>query len=100
VQFQFREDEVTKAIQEVQIALFLLAFSRCIFADLFFGYQQTIDAHLKDKNYEEEKVPQWINDICEDCVFKLVQLNKPFKYFGTLSYFFDSSIIVQIMHRH
>ena len=46
---------------------------------------QTIDSHLKDKNYEEEKVPQWINDICEDCVAKLVQLNKPFKYCGALA---------------
>ena len=57
--------------------------------------QETIDAHLKDKNYEESKVPQWINDICEDCVFKLVQLNKPFKYLGALFSKILSSNVLQ-----
>ncbi len=41
-----------------------------------------VDSHLKDKPYDEERVPQWINDICEDVTFRLVQLQKPFKYMG------------------
>jgi hypothetical protein len=26
---------------------------------------QLVDDYLKDKNYDEDKVPQWVNDICE-----------------------------------
>ena len=29
------------------------------------GGEQLVDDYLKDKTYDEDKVAQWINDICE-----------------------------------
>ena len=39
-----------------------------------------IEQHLKDELFDENKVPQWINSICEGCVSGLGDLKKPFKY--------------------
>merc|ERR1719188_543839 len=43
----------------------------------------TMDGHLKDKLYDEEQVPHWINFICESLVTKLNDTKKPFKYIVT-----------------
>jgi len=39
-----------------------------------------IESHLKEKNYDESMVPEWIDAICADCMEGLSDLNKPFKY--------------------
>ena len=39
-----------------------------------------IEAVLKDKVYEEAKVPIWVDQICDKCMQSLTELNKPFKY--------------------
>ena len=45
---------------------------------------ETLDTYLRDKSkYEEEKVPQWVNDICEQILQKLIGHKKPFKYVVT-----------------
>lgn len=41
-----------------------------------------IDAHLKDQQYDENRVAHWTNYILEDIMQGLAQLNKPFKYIG------------------
>jgi hypothetical protein len=40
---------------------------------------------LRDAVYDEAKVPQWINDICEDTIRKLCDGCKPYKYIGMAS---------------
>lgn len=37
---------------------------------------------LKDKVYDEAKVPIWVDQICDKCMQSLTELNKPFKYIG------------------
>ena len=59
-QLAFKEDEVTKIVNDV------------------------IDLFLKDRTYDEGKVPQWINQICEEAMYRLALLKKPFKYIGRL----------------
>lgn len=44
---------------------------------------QAIDAHLNNQTYAEDKVPGWINRICEDVMEGLADLKKPFKYICT-----------------
>ena len=39
---------------------------------------------LKNKDYDESKVDQWINDICENTIEFLYEFNLPFKYVGAL----------------
>ena len=39
-----------------------------------------IETHLKNEKYEEARVSQWINDICELVIAKLHSSKKPFKY--------------------
>lgn len=41
---------------------------------------QCIESHLKDKTYDDAKVAGWVNGICEDAVYGLIELGKPFKY--------------------
>ena len=41
---------------------------------------QCIETVLKDKQYEEAKVPLWVDLICDGCMKSLTELNKPFKY--------------------
>lgn len=55
----FKEDEVGKIVNDV------------------------IDLYLKDRNYEEIKVPQWTNQILEELDIRLCALKKPFKYVST-----------------
>jgi dynein light chain Tctex-type 1 len=45
--------------------------------------REVIERHLKGKSYAEEKVAQWINDICESCLEELYAPKKPFKYVVT-----------------
>eukprot|EP00455_Lapot_gusevi_P009349 TRINITY_DN1417_c0_g1_i3.p1 TRINITY_DN1417_c0_g1~~TRINITY_DN1417_c0_g1_i3.p1 ORF type:complete len:126 (+),score=14.65 TRINITY_DN1417_c0_g1_i3:73-450(+) len=45
--------------------------------------QISVEEVLKDKSYEEDKVAQWINDICEQCMQRLCESKKPFKYVVT-----------------
>ena len=53
--------------------------------DLFCGLlSQAIESHLKEKNYDESLVPEWIDMICADCMKGLSDLNKPFKYIGAV----------------
>ncbi|EPR63867.1 Tctex-1 family protein [Toxoplasma gondii TgCatPRC2] len=35
---------------------------------------------LQDVEYDEGVVSQWVNNICEECSRRLVELKKPFKY--------------------
>jgi len=42
--------------------------------------KEILDEKLKDKEYDELLVPQWINDICEACMEELFNSRKPFKY--------------------
>lgn len=42
--------------------------------------QETVEAELGPKQYEEKEVPHWINRINELLVEKLVQQQKPYKY--------------------
>lgn len=37
---------------------------------------------LKDTPFVEEKVPHWIDQVCESTMKSLVELQKPFKYIG------------------
>lgn len=41
-----------------------------------------VEGFLKDVNYDENKVDLWVNQICEACSRKFVDLRKPFKYLG------------------
>ena len=43
---------------------------------------QAIEGILTNMVYDETKVPQWINQICEKIMENLVELEKPFKYIG------------------
>jgi len=40
---------------------------------------------LKNESYDDVKVAQWVNDICEASIEKLAALKKPFKYAGKRS---------------
>lgn len=44
---------------------------------------QCIETHLKDKTFDDTKVAGWVNSICEDAMYGLIELGKPFKYIGT-----------------
>jgi hypothetical protein len=44
---------------------------------------QAIESVLNNEVYDEYKVSQWVDSICEGCMKGLVELNKPFKYVGT-----------------
>eukprot|EP00811_Abedinium_folium_P019233 NODE_28175_length_486_cov_8.175487.p2 GENE.NODE_28175_length_486_cov_8.175487~~NODE_28175_length_486_cov_8.175487.p2 ORF type:complete len:118 (+),score=31.28 NODE_28175_length_486_cov_8.175487:29-382(+) len=44
---------------------------------------ETLDEALKDVTYDEDKVPHWINHICETVMEKLNEPKKPFKYVVT-----------------
>jgi hypothetical protein len=46
--------------------------------------REVIELHLKNEEYKEEKVAQWINNICESCMEELSAPKKPFKYLGIL----------------
>lgn len=39
-----------------------------------------IETHLKNNDYHEDKVAQWVSNICEDTVMELYITHKPFKY--------------------
>eukprot|EP00753_Platysulcus_tardus_P015667 PLAT5188.1.p1 GENE.PLAT5188.1~~PLAT5188.1.p1 ORF type:complete len:122 (+),score=19.98 PLAT5188.1:69-434(+) len=41
---------------------------------------QSIESHIRHEEYDEEMVPQWINDICETLMKELSEQRKPFKY--------------------
>ena len=43
---------------------------------------QVIESVLKSEVYDDTKVEQWVNDICEASIEKLYALKKPFKYIG------------------
>mmetsp|Transcript_8772 Transcript_8772/g.11582 ORF Transcript_8772/g.11582 Transcript_8772/m.11582 type:complete len:122 (-) Transcript_8772:71-436(-) len=44
---------------------------------------KVVDELLSDSVYEESKVPQWIESICEKCMDELAQMQRPFKYIVT-----------------
>jgi len=44
---------------------------------------QAIEQHLKNLDFDEKRVNQWVNDICETTTEKLFSLKKPFKYIVT-----------------
>eukprot|EP00831_Metopus_contortus_P007151 TRINITY_DN12734_c0_g1_i5.p1 TRINITY_DN12734_c0_g1~~TRINITY_DN12734_c0_g1_i5.p1 ORF type:complete len:156 (+),score=33.61 TRINITY_DN12734_c0_g1_i5:664-1131(+) len=44
-----------------------------------------IEGQIKDCQYDEKKVPQWISNICENCLEKLNAMKKPYKYLVTCS---------------
>lgn len=58
-QYEFQEEFVNKKVTEV------------------------IETHLKNAEYDESKVPQWISNICESCMEELYAPKKPFKYVVT-----------------
>ena len=39
-----------------------------------------IDSVLKNQEYDQKQVPQWIDDICANSMEELVKLQKPYKY--------------------
>ncbi len=41
---------------------------------------------LGNASYQHTKVPQWTNNIVEQCLKRLSSLNKPFKYVGNISF--------------
>merc|ERR1712224_726345 len=43
----------------------------------------TLDGYLRDKKYEEELVPHWVNYVCETVMAKLIGHKKPFKFVVT-----------------
>lgn len=43
-----------------------------------------IESVLKDKLYNDSSVPRWIDEICSKVMKDLIEMNKPFKYLGTL----------------
>mmetsp|Transcript_13548 Transcript_13548/g.31193 ORF Transcript_13548/g.31193 Transcript_13548/m.31193 type:complete len:111 (-) Transcript_13548:168-500(-) len=45
--------------------------------------KETIDLVLHETSYNHTKVGQWTNDIVEECLKRLIGLNKPFKYIVT-----------------
>mgnify|MGYP002351130725 CR=1 FL=1 len=45
--------------------------------------REIIEDKLSGKDYDEQLVPQWINDICESCMEELCAPRKPFKYVVT-----------------
>lgn len=45
--------------------------------------REIIEEKLKGKDYDEDMVPQWMNDISETCVEELFSARKPFKYVVT-----------------
>lgn len=44
---------------------------------------EIIESHLKNNDFQEEKVSQWISNICESCMEELYAPRKPFKYVVT-----------------
>ena len=47
-----------------------------------------IEAVLKDQDFDQVKVDQWTDTICESTMKGLVDLQKPFKYIGQLLFVF------------
>mmetsp|Transcript_34399 Transcript_34399/g.41522 ORF Transcript_34399/g.41522 Transcript_34399/m.41522 type:complete len:128 (+) Transcript_34399:206-589(+) len=45
--------------------------------------QTAINEVIKPVSYDESKVQQWIDTICESCMKQLVELQKPLKYIVT-----------------
>ena len=45
--------------------------------------QDTAEEILKDATWDEVKVPQWINQICETLMKRLLTLRKPYKFIVT-----------------
>jgi hypothetical protein len=43
-----------------------------------------IESVLKDKLYNDSSVPKWIDEICSKVMKDLIEMNKPFKYLGTI----------------
>ena len=44
---------------------------------------QIVEEVLKDANWDEEKVPGWINTVCEKAMHAVVSLNRPYKWMVT-----------------
>mmetsp|Transcript_37361 Transcript_37361/g.73484 ORF Transcript_37361/g.73484 Transcript_37361/m.73484 type:complete len:123 (+) Transcript_37361:57-425(+) len=44
---------------------------------------EVIETHLKNADYQEEKINQWVSNICEACMEELHAPKKPFKYVVT-----------------
>jgi dynein light chain Tctex-type 1 len=45
--------------------------------------KESIEAVLEGCTYQSIKVPQWTNNVVEQCMKRLIALNKPFKYVVT-----------------
>jgi hypothetical protein len=43
---------------------------------------QSVEGTLQNAVYHPSKVPQWTNNVVEQCMKRLSALNKPFKYVG------------------
>ncbi|CBZ55818.1 Dynein light chain Tctex-type 1, related [Neospora caninum Liverpool] len=41
---------------------------------------EVVEDQLQDVEYDEGVVSQWVNNICEECSRRLVDLKMPFKY--------------------
>jgi dynein light chain Tctex-type 1 len=45
--------------------------------------KETVEGTLQSAVYQHNKVPQWTNNVVEQCLKRLTALNKPFKYVVT-----------------
>ena len=41
---------------------------------------ESIEGVLKDKEYDQKLMQQWVDSICASCLLRLSKLEKPFKY--------------------
>lgn len=48
----------------------------------YIKYHQSVESTLQNASYHHSKVPQWTNNVVEQCLKRLTALNKPFKYVG------------------
>ena len=59
-----------------------------------------MDGVLKDASYDDSKVDQWINDICEETMKKLAATMKPFKYIVTCTLTQKTNAGLQVTSSH
>ena len=54
----------------------------------------SIEAVLKNQDFDQVKVDQWTDSICESIMKGLVDLQKPFKYIGQLFFSLSSTLLL------
>ena len=52
--------------------------------DIELKIQEVAEEPLKDAMWDEQQVPQWINQINEKLMYQLLQMGKPYKYVITV----------------